>query len=165
MRGLERTYGGGAVAVMPTIRGFLGRTLPRLVGPPLEAVGMGLWIAGVVAVLVILWRDGRSGGQGDGRRTAGFALAVALVTSPHLYSHDVLVWVVPTTLVLAVARGREVWPRYARLAMAWPAWAMLGQLTDQSDSWPPRLPVDPRLVPIAIAAIAAFRQRRGRVPY
>ncbi len=164
VRSLERAYGGGAVTVMPTIRGFLARTVPSLVGPRLEALGLLVWIAGMVTVLVVLMRDARAGGQGDGRRMVAFALAVALVTSPHLYDHDVLVWVVPATLVLALARGQEAWRRRARLAMAWPAWAMLGQVTDHSDSWPPRLPLDPRLVAIAVALVAAVLARRRSLP-
>jgi len=163
VRGLERTYGGGSAAVMPTVRGLLARTFPALVGPPLEAIGLALWVAGAVAVLAIVWRDGRSGGQGDARRAIGFGLAVALVTSPHLYGHDLLLWVVPTALVLAVARGADGWPVGVRLALAWPAWAMLAPLADQSDAWPPRLPVDPRLIPVAIALVAAFRHRRRSV--
>lgn len=163
VRGLERTYGGGSAAVMPTLRGLLARTFPALIGRPLETIGLCLWIAGAVAVLVVLWRDGRSGRQGDGRRAVGFGLAVALVTSPHLYSHDLLLWVVPTALVLAVARGHDGWSGGVRLALAWPAWAMLAVLVDQSDAWPPRLPVDPRLIPVAIALVAAFRHRRRSV--
>ncbi len=160
VRPLERAYGGGAVTVMPTVRGFLARTFPALVGPRLETIGLGLWIAGALAVLIVLARDARSGGQGDGRRAVAFALAVALVTSPHLYDHDVVVWVVPTTLVLALARGQDAWPWRARLALAWPAWAMLGQVTDHSDTWPPRLPVDPRLMAIAVVLVATIRSRR-----
>lgn len=163
VRWLERTYGGGSAAVMPTLRGLVARTFPALAGPPLETLGLALWLAGAGAVLVILWRDGRSGGQGDARRAVGFGLAVALVTSPHLYGHDLLLWVVPVTLVLAVARGDAAWAARARLALAWPAWALLGPLADQSDAWPPRLPVDPRLIPVAIALVVAFRERRRSV--
>ena len=163
VRGLERTYGGGAAAVMPTLRGLLARTFPALVGARLEAIGLALWIAGALAVLIVVSLDQRSGGQGDARRAVGFGLAVALVTSPHLYGHDLLLWAVPTTWVLAVARGQPAWRMGVVLALAWPVWALLGQLADQSDAWPPRLPVDPRLLPIAMAFVASVAARRRSV--
>jgi hypothetical protein len=163
VRALERLFGGGNAAVMPTIRGFLGRTIPALVGPRLEAIGLGLWAAGAAAVFLVLLRDARRGRQGAAGQAIGFAVAVALVVSPHLYQHDVLIWVVPTVLALAAARpDPDAWRWRVRLALAWPAWAMVGEVADSSDAWPPRLPVDPRLIPIMIVLVWATLSRHHR---
>jgi hypothetical protein len=162
VRTLERTFGGGAAAAMPTVRGALARALPHVAAARLEAIGLALWVAGAVAVLLVVRRCQSVGAPAGAPGAIGFAAAVALTTSPHLYQHDLVIWVVPLTVVLAAVRApAEIWRRRARLALAWPVWAVLVEIADQTDAWPSRLPIDLRLIPLAIvlawSAAAAAR--------
>ncbi|HVY39125.1 MAG TPA: glycosyltransferase family 87 protein [Polyangia bacterium] len=170
VRALERSFGGGAAAAMPTLRGVVARALPHLSAARLEAVGLAIWLAGPVIVLliVILTGGARAPGEPPGgtQRAIGLGAAVALLTSPHLYQHDLVVWIVPLVAALAAVKAHPAapWRTGALLALAWPAWAMLAELADQSDGWPSRLPVDLRLVPLALClvwSIAAARQLRA----
>ncbi len=169
VRTLERSFGGGAAAAMPTLRGALARVLPHFAAARLEVAGVVFWVAGALAVLLLLRRPVPADLPGDADRAVGFAAAVALMTSPHLYQHDLVIWVVPLTVVLAAAGAPgEIWRRRSRLALAWPAWAMLAELADQAPGWPSHLPIDPRLIPLAVllawsAAAARNVHRAGPV--
>ncbi|MES1209515.1 MAG: glycosyltransferase 87 family protein [Pseudomonadota bacterium] len=170
VRALERSFGGGAAAAMPTVRGLVARLLPHLPAARLEAIGLALWMAGAVAVLLLARRRAPVEQPGDAHRAIGLAAAVALTTSPHLYGHDLAIWIVPLTVVLAAAKaGPALWRTRTRMALAWPAWAMLAELADQSGGWPSRLPIDLRVVPIALclawSAAAAASDRAMSRPH
>ncbi|MFL5305247.1 MAG: glycosyltransferase family 87 protein [Polyangia bacterium] len=151
VRTLERSFGGGAAAAMPTLRGAVARVLPHVSAAGLEAIGWALWFAGAVAVLLLVRRRALADGGADARGTIGFAAAVALITSPHLYAHDLVIWLVPLTAALAAAKANPaVWRTRTAMALAWPAWAMLAELAEQSGGWPSHLPFDLRLLPLAL---------------
>lgn len=165
VRALERSFGGGAAAAMPTLRGAVARALPHLSAAWLEAIGIVVWLAGALAVLLLVRRPALGDAPGSAHRAIGLAAAVALATSPHLYQHDLVVWLMPLAVALAAAQAnRALWLSRTRLALAWPAWAMLAELADQSSGWRSRLPVDLRLVPLALCLAWALAAARSSWP-
>ncbi|MFL5306501.1 MAG: hypothetical protein ACJ8F1_14890, partial [Polyangia bacterium] len=74
------------------------------------------------------------------------------------YQHDLVIWLVPLTAALAAAKANPaVWRTRTAIALAWPAWAILAELAEQSGGWPSHLPLDLRLIPLAgcLAWVAA----------
>lgn len=164
VRALERSFGGGAAAAMPTLRGAVARLLPHLSAARLETVGVAIWLAGPVAVLLMTGGPTPAEPPGGTQRAIGLAAAVALATSPHLYQHDLVIWVMPLVVALAAVKAHPApWRTRTLLALAWPTWAMLAELAEQSSGWPSRLRLDLRMVPLALClawAITAARQLR-----
>jgi len=165
VRGLERSFGGGAAAAMPTLRGAVARALPHLSAARLETVGLAIWLAGPLAVVLLVGRRAPEEPPRGTQRAVGLAAAIALATSPHLYQHDLVIWVVPLVAALAAAtENPAVWRARTLLALAWPTWAMLAELADQSDGWPSRLPIDLRLVPVAVCLVWSIAAARRSSP-
>ncbi|HVT09313.1 MAG TPA: glycosyltransferase family 87 protein [Polyangia bacterium] len=164
VRGLERSFGGGAAAAMPTLRGAVARLLPHLSAARLETVGLAIWLAGPLAVLLIVRPPAPDEPPGGAPRAVGLAAAVALASSLHLYQHDLVIWLMPLVVALAAVKEQPAWRARTLVALAWPAWAMLAELAEQSDGWPSRLPVDLRLIPLVLClawSIAAARHLRA----
>jgi hypothetical protein len=173
---LERFFGAGTPVYMPTLRGLLTRLLGSTPGRDrLVEVLAGLaWAAAIAAAAVVALRTRRAAAAGDrGARDAraplGFALALGALTSPHLFPQDVVLWAAPVTLVLALCRDRDpaVYARRARIVLAWPLWFVLARAVDvDAAAATPRLPVDPTILPLALATVWAGREaaRAARAP-
>src|SRR5262249_52562220 len=89
----------------------------------------------------------------DGRPAFAFALAVALLSNPHLFVHDAAMWTIPLLLYTSAARdvGRD-WLPFACFALAWPMLFAIGGAVDvkvPSLTW-----IDPRLWVLVAATIA-----------
>jgi hypothetical protein len=100
----------------------------------------------------------RSGAVDDARGDLSLALALGLILSPHLYQHDLVLWVVPLAFVLAAARADPaLWQRRVRVLLVWPVWFVFGMVERDLSR---RLPVDPLLVPLlmTLAWVVIARQ-------
>jgi len=121
VRPLERFWGSGTPDYMLNLRGALLRIVGLGSAETIESAAFVLWLAGMAIVGVKLLRR-RVDQDDDGRSAYAFAIAVALVSNPHLFVHDAAMWTVPLLLCAAALRdaGRD-WLPFARFALAWPA--------------------------------------------
>ena len=155
VRSLERGFAGGLPAGMPTLRGFLARLAPSSWRGIVDAIAVGGWLAGAVGAGVVAAARRRSAAPGDLRGDLSLALALGLFLSPHLYQHDLVLWVVPLAFVLAAARAEPgLWDRRARVLLFWPAWFVVG-MVERDLPW--RSPLDPLLVPLVLTLVWVFR--------
>src|SRR6185369_9382829 len=118
--GLERYFGTGTPAYMMTVRGALTRALAGASPDSIYVAAVGIWVAALAAVAAVLvcWPAVDAAGR---RSQFALALAVALITSPHLFVQDTVIWSVPLCLQLAALRERGGrWDRFAAFAAAWP---------------------------------------------
>jgi len=150
VRSLERAFAGGLPAGMPTLRGFLARLAPDAWHGIVDTIAVCAWLAGAAAAgLVAAVR--RGSGVDDPRGDLSLALAVGLFLSPHLYQHDLVLWVVPVAFVLAAARADPpLWRRRLRLLLLWPVWFILGMVERDLSR---RLPIDPLLIPLVMTLV------------
>jgi Glycosyltransferase family 87 len=121
VRHLEQFWGSGTPDYMLNVRGALTRLVGLGGHEAIESAAFIIWVAGMAVVAAVLLRR-RVHTADDGRPAYAFALAVALVSNPHLFIHDTAMWTVPLLLFTAALRdaGRD-WLPFARFALAWPA--------------------------------------------
>jgi hypothetical protein len=151
---LERLHAGGARLVMPTLGGAVARLLSTAWVPTVDHLVWGAWLASTVAVAPIIMARRRAAVIDDPRLEVAFALALGLFASPHLYQHDLVLWLVPLVEVLARAQTDPLrWPTRVRFALAWPIWSVCAQIDTRH-----RLPVDPELVPLVILLVWTLRE-------
>lgn len=148
--GLEDFFGSGTPAHMLNIRGALTRIAGAGDQPMVDRVSFVVWIGGAAAVAVYMWRR-RVDRIADARAAYAFAVATALLASPHLFVQDVVVWVVPLVLHAASVRdaGRN-WRPFAAFALSWPALFAVARSVDLAGG-APRLAIDPAVVALVIA--------------
>jgi hypothetical protein len=153
---LERHFATGTPEYMPTVRGLLARLLGP--GATVDAASVVAWLVALATVGVVAFRSR----AGDDRAPLALALALGALTSPHLFPQDLLLWVAPVALLLSLAHdeGPEVFRRRAQIVLAWPLWFALARAVDVRPTPPPRLPVNPLLVPLVITAAWAARAAR-----
>jgi hypothetical protein len=86
-------------------------------------------------------------------------MAAGAITSPHLFPQDVLLWVAPVALVLALSQQGDdaVFRVRSRIVLAWPLWFVLARALDIRDTPRARLPIDLLLVPLGLATAWAWR--------
>jgi hypothetical protein len=114
---LQAHLGNGTPAGMVNMRGLIVRLGGGGGGPgsALGALAPGLLAA---VALAVFWRR-----RGEARLTEAFASAsaVAIWLSPHLFMHDLALWVVPLSLAaITFPAGSAARARFARFALAWP---------------------------------------------
>ena len=161
VRSLERAFAGGLPSGMPTLRGFLARLAPAAWGGIVDAIAVCGWLASAVAAGLIAAVRRRSSTVDDPRGDLGLALAVGLFFSPHLYQHDLVLWIVPLAFVLDSARADPVlWQRRVRVLLFWPVWFVLGMVERALPGR--RLPIDPLLIPAVLALVWVVRALRPR---
>jgi hypothetical protein len=170
--GLERFFGTGTPEYMPTVRGLLARLFGS--GAAVDRAALAAWAVAIVAAGIAAARTRRAP---DGRAAYAFALSAGALASPHLFPQDLLLWVAPVTLVLALGPERSVaLPREAsegargagaprqidrlrsRIVLAWPLWFVLARALDVRDAPRPQLPFDLVLVPLALATAWAAKE-------
>jgi hypothetical protein len=93
---------------MPTIQGFLG----ALLGSHVQSVWINTAVALVSGLLLLLtarqWRRAdRSGSGAEQNLMFAAALAVSLLTSPHLYTHDLALMLLAILLVVGSPQWTE----------------------------------------------------------
>jgi hypothetical protein len=119
VRDLEHFWGTGTPDYMLNVRGGLTRIFG--LGPHLQidAVSELTWLVAMGLVGIVLVRR-RVDQAHDPRPAYAFVIAVALLTNPHLFVHDVVLWTVPLVLCAAAIRDRAgEWQRFARFALSW----------------------------------------------
>jgi hypothetical protein len=118
---LEQFWGSGTPDYMLNLRGALLRAASGYWEPQIETVAYAVWLIAMVLVGVMFLRR-RVADASDARPAYAFAVAVALLTNPHVFVHDTVIWVVPLVLCAAAMRdaGAE-WSLFAQFALAWPA--------------------------------------------
>lgn len=155
VRELERFFGAGTPAYMPSLRGLL----TRIMGDGCRAVdqlSLAGWLLAIAASGVAAARRRRAG-LDDARIDFSFAFAAGLLASPHLFPQDVVLWVVPATLILASLRfGGRSWRRAVWLTLAVPFFFVLSGLI-AGDARPPRLPADLTMIPMLVALVWTSR--------
>jgi glycosyl transferase family 87 len=152
VRDLEQFWGSGTPEYMLNLRGVLTRVIGLPGHAAIESISVVVWLVGMAAVAAVLLR--RAADPADDRRSAyACAMAVALVSNPHLFVHDAAMWTVPLVLCAAAMRdaGRD-WAPFATFALAWPLLFAVGGFLDVKApllTW-----VDPRIWALAVATIA-----------
>src|SRR5262249_29213932 len=87
----------------------------------IDAASYVVWLIGLAVTAAVLRRR-RIDRDADSRPAFAFAVAVALLTNPHLFVHDAVLWTIPLLLYTASLRdARRNWMPFAGFALAWPA--------------------------------------------
>lgn len=156
---LERFFGVGTPAYMPTVRGVLTRLLDAAPehGETISLLTLLAWLSAVLGVWAVASRTRLAS---DSRAPLALALAVGALASPHLFAQDLILWAAPVTLVLSLSReeGEDVWRRRARIVLCWPLWFVMARALDIRDTPQPHLPIDLVILPLAIATVWAARE-------
>jgi Glycosyltransferase family 87 len=118
---LERFWGTGTPEYMLNLRGALLRIAGLDHQASIERVAFAVWLAAMALVSVVLWRR-RLDDRDDTRPAYAFAIALGLLSNPHLFMHDTVIWTVPLLLCAASMRDAgAAWRPFATFALAWPA--------------------------------------------
>jgi hypothetical protein len=117
---LEHFWGSGTPVYMLNIRGMLTRLIGLGEHVRIDAVSYAVWLAAMVLVGVVFVRR-RIGERQDARPAYAFGIAVALLSNPHLFMHDAIIWSIPLVLYAAAIRDAEgEWRPFVRCALLWP---------------------------------------------
>jgi hypothetical protein len=162
---LEHFFAQGTPAHMLNLRGSLTRALGSSEQPPIDAAAYAIWIAATLLVAV-LFAYRRIHEAQDTRAAYALALAVALLSSPHLFVQDAVVWTVPLALYTAALMdiGAD-WRPIAGFVLSWPLLFIVVRLVDLAGDQGPRLRIDPLVITLIVATVVIGRggQSRGRV--
>jgi hypothetical protein len=153
---LERFWGSGTPDYMVNVRGALTRMFGLGAHVWIDPACYAVWLGGMFLVGVTLLRR-RTGQARDARPAYALAIAAALLTSPHLFIHDAIVWTIPLVLYTAARRDAAGdWRPFAYFALAWPlVFLAAGSLNIKSGqlTW-----LDPHTwVLVAATAMIAYR--------
>ena len=88
---------------MLNLRGSLTRALGSSAQPSIDAAAYVIWIVATL-LLAVLFARRRIHEAQDTRAAYALALAVALLSTPHLFVQDAVVWTVPVVLYVAALR-------------------------------------------------------------
>lgn len=117
---LEQFWGTGTPVYMLNIRGMLTRMFGFGWHVGIDAVSYAVWLAAMVFVGIVLVRR-RLADEHDARPAYAFAIAMALLSNPHLFMHDAVIWTIPLVLYSASIRdAQRTWRPFVQLALAWP---------------------------------------------
>jgi hypothetical protein len=143
VRHLEHFWGTGTPEYMLNVRGSLTRIFGLEQRVWIDAVSTAVWLAALMVVGLLFVRR-RIDQTQDARPAYAFAIAVALLSNPHLFIHDAVIWTVPLVLCAAALRDADgEWQPFVRFALAWPLlFAAAGSISMKSSRL---LWVDPRI--------------------
>ncbi|HMF94981.1 MAG TPA: glycosyltransferase family 87 protein [Vicinamibacterales bacterium] len=162
VRYLEQFWGSGTPEYMVNLRGALTRLFGSGAHATIEAIVFISWLVGMAGVATILLRRAIHTDI-DTRPAYACAMAVALVSNPHLFVHDAAMWTVPLILCAAAMRDAGAdWMPFARFALMWPLLFAIGGFIDVKApllTW-----IDPRIWAIAAASIVIARLKPSRFP-
>lgn len=120
VRHLEQFWGTGTPAYMLNVRGALTRVIGTGGQAAIDALAYAVWLFAMVLVGIVLVHRRVDRNQ-DARSAYAFVVAVALLTNPHLFIQDAVVWTVPLVLHAAASRGVSgESPLFAQFALSWP---------------------------------------------
>jgi glycosyl transferase family 87 len=154
---LEHFFAQGTPVHMVNLRGSLTRALGSSAQPSIDAMAYGIWI---VAALVVagLFAYRRIHEAADTRAAYALALAVALLSSPHLFVQDAVVWTVPLVLYTAALRDSGADARaFVSFVLSVPILFAVVRLVDLAGDHGPRLRIDPLVVALIVATVAIAR--------
>lgn len=130
VRHLEVFWGTGTPAYMLNVRGALTRMMGLSKPHAVDALAYATWMLAMVVVAMVLISR-RVDRTNDTRSAYALVVAVALLTNPHLFVQDAVIWVVPLVLHAAAIRSAsEEWWLFAPFALAWPVLFAATRLLD-----------------------------------
>jgi hypothetical protein len=117
---LEQFWGSGTPDYMLNVRGSLTRLIGLQEHVWIDTVSYAVWMAAMVVVGVTLVSR-RIDKAHDARPAYAFVIAVGLLSNPHLFIHDAVIWTVPLVLYAATTRDAAgEWRPFAYFAVAAP---------------------------------------------
>jgi hypothetical protein len=117
---LELYWGTGTPVYMMNVRGVLTRIVGLSAHSTIDAFSKAVWAAAMAFTGVVLVVRG-TGRAADPRPAYAFAIAISLLTNPHLFIHDTIIWAIPLLLCAAARRDAGLsWQPIVQLALAWP---------------------------------------------
>jgi hypothetical protein len=148
---LELYWGSGTPVYMMNLRGVLTRAVGLSAHATIDALSKVVWLAAMAVVALVLVGR-RADRAADPRPAYAFAVAISLLTNPHLFLHDTIIWTVPLLLSAAARRDAgQSWQPFVRLALAWPLlFFVSGSLLDRNSGrlvW-----LDPEMTLLVITA-------------
>jgi hypothetical protein len=160
---LEHFFAQGTPAHMLNLRGSLTRALGSSAQPSIDAAAYAIWITATLLVAgVFAYR--RIHEAQDMRAAYALALAVALLSSPHLFVQDAVVWTVPLVLYAAALRDSGAdWRPFAGFVLSWPLLFVVVRLVDLPGGQGPRLRIDPLVMALIVATVVIGRGVVSRV--
>jgi glycosyl transferase family 87 len=154
---LEQFFAQGTVAHMLNLRGSLTRALGASAEPSIDAAAYAIWIVATLLVAVV-FASRRIHEAQDTRAAYGLALAVALLSTPHLFVQDAVLWTVPVALYTAALRDSGAnWRPFAGFVLSWPILFVVVRLVDLAGGQAPRLRIDPLVVALIVATVVIGR--------
>jgi Glycosyltransferase family 87 len=129
VRHLEQFWGTGTPAYMLNVRGALTRMIGIGEQESIDAIAYAVWVLAMVLVAVVLVHR-RVDRQGDARSAYAFVVAVALLTNPHLFVQDAVIWAIPLVLHAAAIRDASDESLFAQFALSWPVVFAASRLLD-----------------------------------
>jgi hypothetical protein len=139
VRHLEQFWGTGTPAYMLNVRGALTRVMGIGEQDAIDAIAYAVWMfaMALVAIVLVYRRVDRNGAT---RSAYAFVVAVALLTNPHFFVQDAVIWTIPLVLHAAAIRGvSDEWPLFAQFALSWPilfaATRLLGAESGRQAMW------------------------------
>ena len=98
VRVLEHFWGSGTPDQMLNVRGALTRMIGLDEHVRIDVVSDAVWLAAMVLVGVVLVRR-RIDRAHDARPAYALVISVALLSNPHLFIHDAVIWTVPPRVI------------------------------------------------------------------
>jgi hypothetical protein len=158
LHALEKFFASGTPIYMPTIRGVLVRVLGPSHVRAEDSAALIIWLLSLAAIYLVGARRRR---KGLALEVGDFALALALglLTSPHLFTQDVLLWVAAVALQLSCSQpGRGRSPLLTSIILSVPIWFAVARVTNLQAS---SLPFDLRMLPLVAALAWIWREHRA----
>jgi hypothetical protein len=133
VRTLEHFWGSGTPDYMLNVRGALTRMFGLGEAAWINTVSEAVWVATAMLVAVMFVRR-RIDQTDDARPAYAFGIGLALLTNPHLFIHDAIIWTVPLLLYTAAIRDAQgEWQPFALFALSWPiVFAIAGKMDIKS---------------------------------
>jgi hypothetical protein len=126
IHGLELYWGTGTPVYMMNLRGVLTRVFGLSAQSTIDAFCYAIWVSamGMVGLVMVVRRVHEAD---DPRPAFAFAIAIALLSNPHLFIHDTIIWTIPLLLFTAARRDAGLaWEGFAGFALLWPVVFYLG---------------------------------------
>jgi hypothetical protein len=146
---------------MMSLRGVLARVFTGASPQSIRVAAVAIWLAALIPLAFVLIRSPAADGAAR-RSQMALTMAVALITSPHLFVQDTAIWSQPLCLQLAAMRALGArWDRFAAFVTAWPLLFVGSTVIDLYASKPSPLVVHPVIVAMAISIVVMARSARA----
>lgn len=118
VRHLEVFWGTGTPGYMLNVRGALTRVMAGE-QHDIDTIAYAVWVFAMALIAIVLAHRGVDRAL-DTRSTYALVVAVALLTNPHLFVQDAVIWAIPLVLHAAARGASDEWPAFALFALSWP---------------------------------------------